>query len=249
MTEAALHRGLALGMIATAVAVFAALRITTAPYGRHVRAGWGPTMPARLGWIVMEAPAAVAFLAIYALGDRALGLAPLVLLVLWQLHYVHRAFVFPFGMRGDKRMPIAVAGMAIGFNLVNAYLNARQVSAFGDYPAGWLLDPRFPAGAALFLGGRAINRRADRILLELRATGDYQIPRGMLFRWVSCPNYLGEIIEWIGWAVATWSLAGLAFAAFTFANLAPRALSHHRWYRERFANYPPERRALIPFLW
>ena len=46
----------------------------------------------------------------------------------------------------------------------------------------------------------------------------------------------------------TWSLAGLAFALFTFCNLAPRALSNHRWYRETFEHYPSNRRALIPGL-
>ncbi len=34
----------------------------------------------------------------------------------------------------------------------------------------------------------------------------------------------------------------------TAATLVPRALAHHEWYRERFADYPPERRALVPFL-
>ena len=39
---------------------------------------------------------------------------------------------------------------------------------------------------------------------------------------------------------------GLAFCVFTAANLIPRALSNHRWYRENFPDYPANRRALIP---
>ena len=77
----------------------------------------------------------------------------------------------------------------------------------------------------------------------------YSVPVGGLFHWVSCPNYLGEIALWIGWALATWSLAGLAFAVWTIANLAPRAVAHHKWYRENFDNYPRNRRALIPGIW
>ena len=69
-----------------------------------------------------------------------------------------------------------------------------------------------------------------------------------MFRWVSSPNYLGEIIQWTGWAVMTWSLAGVAFALFTFCNLAPRAISNHRWYREYFAQYPAGRKVLFPGL-
>jgi len=65
----------------------------------------------------------------------------------------------------------------------------------------------------------------------LRENGNsvYKIPEGGMFNLVSSPNYLGEILEWTGWAIATWSLAGLSFALWTFANLAPRALANHRW--------------------
>jgi steroid 5-alpha-reductase/3-oxo-5-alpha-steroid 4-dehydrogenase 1 len=103
---------------------------------------------------------------------------------------------------------------------------------------------------ALFVLGFSINLQADTILINLRQPGEtgYKIPRGGLFRLVSCPNYLGELIEWTGWAIATWSLPGLAFAVWTAANLVPRALSHHRWYRDRFPDYPAERRAVIPLL-
>ena len=45
-----------------------------------------------------------------------------------------------------------------------------------------------------------------------------------------------------------WRIAVIAFAIWTIANLLPRARSHHRWYRERFAEYPSERRAMIPFV-
>jgi steroid 5-alpha reductase family enzyme len=95
-----------------------------------------------------------------------------------------------------------------------------------------------------------INVHSDHILRNLRKPGGigYKIPRGGLFRWITSPNYFGEIMEWCGWAIATWSLAGIAFAAFTFANLAPRAWSHHKWYNKTFSNYPKNRKAIIPFI-
>jgi steroid 5-alpha reductase family enzyme len=102
-----------------------------------------------------------------------------------------------------------------------------------------------------FTAGYIINRQSDRTLRRLRENGEpgYAIPHGGFYRWVSSPNYFGESIQWFGWALVTWSLIGLAFAVWTAANLAPRALSHHRWYREYFVNYPPERRALLSRLW
>ena len=69
-----------------------------------------------------------------------------------------------------------------------------------------------------------------------------------MFRYVSCPNHFGEIVEWAGFAVMCWNLPALSFAVWTAGNLIPRALSHHRWYRERFPDYPPERKAVIPFV-
>jgi len=227
----------------------------TAPYGRHTRAGWGPTIPSRLGWLLMESPAVLVFAAIFARGAHSRETVPLVLLALWQIHYVHRTFIYPFRMRArGKRMPVVIAGSAITFNLLNAYVNARWISHVGHYELGWLHDPRFLAGAALFAVGLVINIRADSVLFALRRqrqnTGEsgYRIPRGGLYERISCPNYLGELMEWSGWALATWSFAGLAFATYTAANLVPRARAHHRWYREQFSDYPPERKALIPWL-
>jgi 3-oxo-5-alpha-steroid 4-dehydrogenase 1 len=244
-------RTLIWGVFGSAIATFVGLVFTTAPYGRHVRGGWGPTVPNRVGWIAMESPAVLAFIAFYLLGPHRADPAPLALLALWQTHYVHRAFVFPLAMRtAGKRMPISIALMGATFNLVNAWTNARWISALGDYPSSWLFDARFVVGAIVFVVGLVINVRADRRLMGLRQPGDtgYKIPRGGLHEYVSSPNYLGEIVEWFGWATATWSLAGLSFAVYTVANLLPRALANHAWNRKTLPDYPLRRKALVPFL-
>jgi steroid 5-alpha reductase family enzyme len=118
------------------------------------------------------------------------------------------------------------------------------------YEAGDLAAPRFLIGVALFILGFAVNQAADWRLFHLREPGEmgYKIPGGALFRYVSCPNYLGEIVEWIGFAIASNTLAGLSFAVWTIANLLPRARSHHRFYLDKFTDYPRERRALVPFV-
>ena len=199
----------------------------------------------------MESPAVLLFAAVYSVGDKALATVPLVFLGIWQLHYVNRTFVFPFRLRATgKRMPIAIVAMAIVFNCLNAYVNARWISHLGTYDASWFGEIPFVAGVLCFAAGWIINQHSDSILIGLRRPGQagYRVPHGGLFRWVSCPNYLGEMLEWLGWAIATWSLAGSAFAVFTVANLLPRALANHQWYRQQFADYPPARRALLPRL-
>jgi 3-oxo-5-alpha-steroid 4-dehydrogenase 1 len=248
MPTPGLYLNLVLLELALALFTVIGLKFVVAPYGRHGRGGWGPTVPARVGWVVMEAPAPLLFLGFYLAGAHRAELVPLVFLALWQLHYLQRAFIYPFLMRPGARMPISIPLLAIAFNTLNAYINARWVSEYGSYSASWLYDPRFILGVLLFLGGYALNLNSDRILRGLRKPGEtgYKIPYGGGYRWVSSPNYLGEIIEWFGWALATWSLAGLAFALYTTANLAPRAVDHHKWYRDTFPDYPTDRRALVP---
>ncbi len=251
MTEAEFHRLLCYGLLLVAVPVFGLLFRITAPYGRHHDGGWGPSLPSRAGWIIMEAPAVLFFVAVYSFGQWRLEPVPLVLLALWQLHYLHRTLIYPWRMRGQKKMPLLVVGLGLCFSFVNPYLNARHISHLADYGSDWFFDPRFVVGMVVMLIGFGINTWADMLLTRLRRPGEsgYHIPAGGLFRFVSCPNYLGEMIEWAGWAIATWSLPGFCFAVFTVANLAPRAWSNHRWYQRTFAEYPRARRALIPGLW
>jgi len=227
------------------------LIFVVAPYGRHTRKGWGPTCPAALSWVIMELPAVLLFAFFFFTGKHSFELVPLVFLGMWQLHYVHRTFVFPFRMRSaGQRIPILILLLAIGFNTLNSYINARWIGHLGEYEFEWVTSVPFLLGSTLFLIGWCGNLHADAILRNLRKPGEvvYQIPTGGLYRLVSSPNYLYEILEWTGWAIATWSTAGLAFAVYTIANLAPRAAHHHIWYRSYFENYPRERKALIPYL-
>ena len=243
---------LLLAWLALGAAVFVALLFVAAPYGRHLRPGWGPTLPPRLGWLLMELPAVLVPSFLFATSARTGQPVALAFLVLWLVHYAPRAFVFPrLAAPTAARIPAVVVAMGLAFNVVNGLLQGSWLFHLGpERDARWLIDPRFVAGAALFLAGMALNWRADAALRRLRAPGEsgYRVPRGGPFELVSCPNYLGEIVEWLGWALATWSPAGLAFAVWTVANLVPRALAHHRWYRARFPDYPPARRALVPFL-
>ena len=106
-------------------------------------------------------------------------------------------------------------------------------------------------GAGVFFAGFAINQHADAVLMSLRKPGEtgYKIPQGGCYRWVSCPNYFGEILEWTGFAIMTWSLPGLVYALWVGLPLFIQGRIAHQWYLEKFgADYPKERRAVIPFL-
>lgn len=202
----------------------------------------------------MEGTLLVALFGSFYIGDGFKSIsAPVALMLgLFAAHYLHRSLIFPMFLRTrGKRMPLVIALSAMCFNTINGFLFGYYFSHFAAYPPDWFLTPRFICGLFLFSLGAWINIRSDYQLIRLRAPGDtgYRIPRGGWFEHLSCPNHFGEILEWTGFALLSWSLPGLAFAIWTFANLAPRAVAHHLWYRERFPDYPPARRAVLPFLW
>jgi 3-oxo-5-alpha-steroid 4-dehydrogenase 1 len=253
MSELTFFHFLLLGWVILAAVTFIALFFVVAPYGRHTRRNWGLTIKNKIGWIIMESAAPLIFATCFVLGQNRTTITEFIFLILWEAHYIHRAFIYPLRRRdGDKAMPLAVVSLGFIFNAVNSYINGRYIFTLSNgYSNNWLADPRFITGVALFISGFIINRESDLILRNLRLPGEsgYKIAYGGLYRWVSCPNYLGEIIIWAGWALSTWSLAGLSFAFWSSANLIPRARAHHLWYRQYFQAYPSERKTLLPRIW
>lgn len=238
----------------SALLFFLILLFIAAPYGKQERDGWGPGIPMRLGWFILELPAFACMLYFFLQGEHRLAVAPLFLFLLWEIHYFHRSFIYPLRLRvkPGARYRIILLLPGIAFNAANGTLNGWFLSQLGEHLHSntWLTDPRFIFGILLFFTGFGTAKYSDAILRNLRQPGEtgYKIPFGGAYRWVSCPNYLGELLQWCGFAIAAWSLPGLAFACFTAANLIPKALSSHRWYREHFSDYPQERKAILPFL-
>ncbi|MCB9265454.1 MAG: DUF1295 domain-containing protein [Lewinellaceae bacterium] len=241
-----------LAWIALALLLLPVQLMVTAPYGRHTSRRWGPVMDNRLGWMIMEAVSPAALLYFFLNGEADSPLLAWVLVGLWTAHYAHRSLIYPLRThtRG-KQIPVAVVLSAVFFNVVNGWTNGYFLGENADrYQDNWATCPHFVLGLGLFFAGAAINIWADNYLLHLRRPGEtgYRIPRGRLFRYISCPNHFGEIVEWSGFALMAWNLPALGFAIWTAANLIPRSLSHHRWYRDHFKDYPQKRKAVIPFL-
>jgi 3-oxo-5-alpha-steroid 4-dehydrogenase 1 len=241
------------GIVVLGIVSFVLLLFISAPYGRHLRPGWGPTINATGLWVIMEAPSPIGFAVFYFMSDNAFETVPLVLMSMYLLHYVYRSFIYPFRMRGGhKRKPIVTGVLAFAFNSANGSTNAYAITELAPHllDTAWLIDPRFIIGIILFFSGYTINQHSDAILRNLRKPGEsgYKIPYGGFYRWLSSPNYFGEIIEWIGFAFAAWTVPAWVFAWFTCTNLVPRAFSNHRWYLEHFSDYPKNRRRILPFV-
>ena len=249
-------------MAVMAVIVFVALFYFKAGYGYLSTSKWGPKISNKAAWVIMEAPAFI-FLFYQTISSAASGVETgnsrtvlYIMAGLFLLHYFQRSFIFPFLMRGKSKMPIAIMLMGMTFNTLNAYLIGGWL--YGQAPAGmygthWLWSPQFIIGTVVFFTGMAINLHSDHIIRNLRKPGDtkHYIPRKGLYKYVTSANYFGEFTEWVGYAILTWSPAGLLFAAWTFANLAPRAKSLTAKYEEEFGEeYKSlKKKHIIPFIW
>ena len=250
------------GMAAMAVIVFVALFFFKAGYGYLSSSNWGPKINNKVAWILMEAPAFI-FLLYYTVSFSLSGIetgnSKIVLYImagLFLLHYFQRSFIFPLLMRGKSTMPIAVMLMGLVFKTLNAYMIGGWLygaAPSGMYTTAWLYSPKFIIGLVIFFLGMGINLHSDHVIRNLRKPGDtkHYIPYKGFYRYVTSANYFGELTEWIGFAILTWSPAGLLFAVWTFANLAPRAKSLTEKYVQEFGNEYTKlnKKHIIPFIW
>jgi len=237
--------------MALAAAIFLVLLKVTAPYGKHTSTKWGPLIPNNLGWILMETPAMFVLMYFMIANASAQNAMTWVLVSFFMFHYLNRTFIFPFRIRTrGKKMPIVIVLMGFTFNLVNGFFFGYYFGNFSGRVNPDFIQPHIFLGVLMFVAGVYMNWDYDNRLIHLRRHGEtnYVIPQGGLFKYISCPNLLGEIIEWTAYAILCWNLPAVSFLVWTAANLIPRALSHHRWYKKRFPDYPAERKAVFPFI-
>ena len=231
-----------------------------APYGRFASDKYGVSLSPRMGWFLMELPATLSFLYFYFQGSNRFETVPLLFLGIWLIHYGNRGFIFPFlirtakGSKGSFSITIILSGWLM--TIMHGYLNAAFITELGNhYTVDWLTSPQFLIGISIYYFGFFTNLHADSIIRNLRSKAEvesgekiYRIPEGGFFNYVSSASYLTELISWIGFAIATWSLGAVFVLTISAANLIPRAFQTHQWYLEKFPDYPKNRKALIPFL-
>ena len=231
--------------ILIALIVFPINLIYKAPYGKHSTKKWGKSIDNKTGWILMELPALLTCPLIYFTISEEINLN-VVFIVLWITHYLNRTVIYPLRIKTKgKKIPIAIVASAFFFNLVNGILNGYFLTLlqFESISELYLI-----LGFIIFIIGFYINISSDNLLIKLRTNQKgYVIPNGKLFNYVSCPNFFGEIIEWLGFAIMTLNPGSLSFLIWTICNLIPRSKAHHKWYKENFENYPKKRKAVIPY--
>lgn len=244
-------------MGAVAFFVFIALYFVKAGYGMFRTSSWGFSINNKLAWMLMEAPVFIIMFWLWGKSGVGFSLPEYFFFLLFQLHYFQRAFIFPFMLKGNSRMPIAIMSMGILFNVLNGIMQAGGLFYFapeGLYAAGtaYLLKPHALIGIFLFFLGMGINLHSDHVIRHLRKPGDtkHYLPAGGLYRYVTSANYFGELVEWTGFAILTSSTAAWVFVWWTFANLVPRANAIYHRYREEFGTEEVgKRKRIIPFIY
>lgn len=236
--------------------VFVALYFVDAGYGKFRSSKWGYSIGNRQGWFLMEVPALVAVVLALLWTDHTPNWLQILFLSLYSLHYAYRSLVFPFLLKGNSRMPLSIIGMGATFNLVNGGLLSASILYFPleayaspmEYVTGWNFWP----GLAVFFLGMYTHMRADHTIRHLRRPGDtnHYLPTGGLFDYVTSANYLGELLEWTGFAILLANPAAWMFVWWTAANLVPRAHAINCKYREEFGNEAVGRRKrIIPYIY
>ncbi|KAM9314979.1 3-oxo-5-alpha-steroid 4-dehydrogenase 2-like isoform 2-T2 [Pholidichthys leucotaenia] len=215
---------------------------TRSPYGRYVDPSCR-CCSARISWFLQEVPAFILPLMMMMEENQEsqdTWIGRTVLVWTFMLHYFQRG----------HPVPLKIVVSAAIFCSLNGFLQGHFLLHCSHFDDTWMTKIRMTTGFLIFLLGLTINIHSDQILIHLRKPGEviYRIPKGGMFEYVSAANFFGEMVEWFGYAIVVWDLPAFAFAFFTVCSLGPRAVHHHRDYQRRFKDYPPSRKALIPFI-
>ena len=149
--------------------------------------------------------------------------------------------------------------------LRNIFKNSGYYWAFAFWIAFVTMHPLYTPpscksartiGPILFAVSELLNLKAHIDLRNLRPAGTRirQVPRGILFKFISCPNYLFEILSWVAFTMASQSVAAACFTVVGAAQMTVWAIQKHKRYRKEFNGedgrelYPRNRRILIPFI-
>lgn len=258
-------------MIGMAVIVFVALQFFNAGYGMMYAKNTkntvklGPPINNKVAWFFMEVPVFLVMIVLWLCSPHKFETVPFIFFLIFELHYFQRSLIFPWLMKGKSKMPISIMIMGICFNILNALMQGYWIfyeSFYENYAVGglhytdlaWLYSPQFIIGTFIFFIGFVINLHSDYIIRHLRKDDNdtkHYLPKGGMFKYVTSANYLGELTEWLGFAILTWSMAGLVFFIWTFANLVPRTRSIYQHYQEEFAEEMKERKLkkVFPFVY
>lgn len=106
-------------------------------------------------------------------------------------------------------------------------------------------------GVALYVIGETVNLYCHVVLSRLRSVGGTErgIPQGFSFDWVTSPNYVWEILAWIGIIMVTRSWNTVYFLVWGTYYMQTWAQGKESVYRKEFGSrYKAKKYPLVPGL-
>eukprot|EP00928_Gymnodinium_smaydae_P048097 TRINITY_DN32136_c0_g1_i1.p1 TRINITY_DN32136_c0_g1~~TRINITY_DN32136_c0_g1_i1.p1 ORF type:complete len:260 (+),score=23.07 TRINITY_DN32136_c0_g1_i1:53-832(+) len=231
---------------------FSELQGNNAGYSKFADPKKSFKVSSRLGMLLLYSPAFAVSLKYLQSSPLAIGNGrEKITASLLALHFGKRVFEvmcvhqYSGTMDGDFLVPIS-ASYALTAALIAH--QQRQIEAY-THP---LAKVSLGVGVGLALLGQLGNLYHHILLSKLRAgksaSERYVIPVGGLFRYVTMPHYFCELVSWLGLACVTQQLNAFLTVADMLSYLGGRSVATTRWYKSKFADYPSERKHLIPFL-
>ena len=247
-------------MLVVGLFVFMTLFFVQAGYGKFQKSSiiWSFfVLPNKIAWVLMECPVFIVMMIFYFNAyfnndARHISYGTLSCFYLFQLHYFQRSFIFPLLIKGKSKMPIVIMLMGAIFNTCNGILQGNWLFNISNenYYNDLFKQSSFYLGMSVYFAGMFINIHSDHVIRTLRKPGDtkHYLPQRGMYRFVTSANYLGEIIEWTGYAILTRSLSGVLFVFWSIANLVPRAFSIYNLYLKEFGTEVLKKKRIIPFI-
>jgi len=202
------------------------------------------SLPARRVWVT--------YYTIGALNNLlCLCLRPCTALGLMQVHFLRRIYesVFVTRFSATRRDHPMTYLAGCGFYVILSPGVALENALAGNRTT----LPMMTTGVVLFFIGNFAQHHAHRQLADLRKgdqTGSrqYKVPRGWLFRNISCcPHYTSEILVYLSLVLQTnFSRCSCGALAFTLLTLSITALRTRKWYGKIQGNQAMSPYAIIP---
>ncbi|KAG9160802.1 hypothetical protein Leryth_008629 [Lithospermum erythrorhizon] len=188
-------------------------------------------------------------------GERIIHPAQTYAMYYWCFHYFKRIMETFFVHRfSHATSPLS-----------NVFRNCAYYWSFGCFIAYFVNHPLYTPvndmqmkiGLGFGVVCQLANFYCHILLRNLRSpsgNGGYQIPRGFLFNVVTCANYTTEIYQWLGFNIATQTVAGYIFMIVAASIMTNWALAKHRRLKKLFdgkegrPKYPRRWVILPPFL-
>ncbi|KAF5369500.1 hypothetical protein D9758_002510 [Tetrapyrgos nigripes] len=212
--------------------------VINAPFGRFAQKGESfLSFDGRKSWVVMEIVSPITFLYSFISSPLSPGasisLSQKILACAYLIHYANRSLISPLRTPSRSKSHIIVPFLGILFNTFNGSLMGSYLSSPAAREYTNSIGPLFYVGIFLWAFGLVGNIVHDEILLNLRrkaktkgkdtandgsgnqtskTSGEhYSIPYGLLYEYISYPNYFCEWIEWAGFAIAASPIPRLSF--------------------------------------